>query len=666
MNRLIGIALLSAALLAAQPRGGDQADPPSRVARLNWISGDVAFQPATVDSWTNATLNYPLTTGDHIYVNDRSRVEMHIDGSAIRLNSNSNFGFLNLDDNIVQMSLSEGSLEMRLRQLDQNDTVEIDTPNGAITLLRAGDYRVDTDSARNVTMVTVRSGQAEVYQDGNSQLITAHQTVWFHDGGGPEVSAENARDDFDGFAMGRDDAEDRLPRHDYVPETMVGYEDLYAYGRWANDPGYGWVWVPPVGIDWSPYSTGRWAFVEPWGWTWIDDAPWGFAPFHYGRWARIQGGWGWIPGERVYRPVYAPALVGFIGGGGFGLSIGWFPLGPREPWIPAWGASRGYVNRVNVMHVTNINVINVNVTKINYVNRQHVTAVSQTDFAAARPVRAAAIRVAPGQLQGAVVLGANPQVVPMRASVAVGAVRAAPPLAATRVVVAKTAPPPPPVSFQARQQALAQNRGLPLNQAQVREIRSQQPAAVVARPQVRAIAPPQAQPQPAQAARPGFRQPPASVAPGQTPAPAQSPAPIANPNRFPDRMNSRPSNIPPMQQAPAPQPQQQQQQQRFPAPQREQAPPVQAAPQRQQNAPAPVQAAPAPPRQVPQREPPPMQPVPQRQQMEPVPAPRPAPQRQAEPAPHTAPPPQQAAPARGDNRPAERETPRKRPEDDKK
>src|SRR3954463_1061083 len=99
MNRLLlaatfGALSFGAATLAARPetQAPDPDDPPSRVARLNFVSGDVAFQPATLDSWTDATVNYPLTTGDHIYVNSGGRAEMHIDGSAIRLNSHTNFG----------------------------------------------------------------------------------------------------------------------------------------------------------------------------------------------------------------------------------------------------------------------------------------------------------------------------------------------------------------------------------------------------------------------------------------------------------------------------------------------------------------------------------------------------------------------------------------------
>ena len=133
---------------------------------------------------------------------------------------------------------------------------------------------------------------------------------------------------------------------------MVGYEDLDDYGAWQTDPNYGAVWFPrstPAG--WAPYRYGHWESVQPWGWTWIDDEPWGFAPFHYGRWASVRGRWGWVPGEAKLRPVYAPALVAFVGGQGWsgsasfgsGGGVGWVPLAPGEPFVPAYRASTAYV-----------------------------------------------------------------------------------------------------------------------------------------------------------------------------------------------------------------------------------------------------------------------------------------------------------------------------------
>jgi hypothetical protein len=100
----------------------------------------------------------------------------------------------------------------------------------------------------------------------------------------------------------------------------------------------------------------------------------------------------------IVRPVYAPALVAFIGGDNFQLSlssgstagIGWFPLAPGEVYRPAYVASRDYVRNVNVSNtVVNTTVINniynqTNVTQLNYRNAQvgnAVTAVPAAVFA---------------------------------------------------------------------------------------------------------------------------------------------------------------------------------------------------------------------------------------------------------------------------------------------
>jgi hypothetical protein len=82
--------------------------------------------------------------------------------------------------------------------------------------------------------------------------------------------------------------------------------------------------------------------------------PWGFAPFHYGRWVYWGTRWVWVPGSYVRRPVYAPALVGWVGGSGWSVSInagpptvGWVPLAPMEPFVPAYVYTPVYYQRVN-------------------------------------------------------------------------------------------------------------------------------------------------------------------------------------------------------------------------------------------------------------------------------------------------------------------------------
>ena len=62
-----------------------QQDPPSRVARLNYVSGNVSMEPAGVDDWAPAEINHPFTVGDYVYTDAGARTELHLDVAAIRL-----------------------------------------------------------------------------------------------------------------------------------------------------------------------------------------------------------------------------------------------------------------------------------------------------------------------------------------------------------------------------------------------------------------------------------------------------------------------------------------------------------------------------------------------------------------------------------------------------
>jgi hypothetical protein len=388
-------------LLCAQ----DQQDPPSRVARLNYLGGSVSFRPDSVEEWTAATVNYPLTTGDHLWTDRDSGADMHVGSTVVHLADQTAFAILNLDDRMAQISLTQGAVNVKIERLQSDEAFEVDTPNGAIVLLRAGDYRIDVNGEANSTALVVRAGDAEVTGGGQAVPVHARQLLRFSgtDQLTTEVLAAPAPDQFDQWCMDRDRREERAIQAsaNYVPAEMIGAGDLADNGVWRNDPTYGAVWAPArMPIGWEPYRYGHWAFVSPWGWTWIDDAPWGFAPFHYGRWAMLGGGWVWVPGSMVARPVYAPALVAFVGGSRFSVAVGiggggvaWIPLGPREVYRPSYRVSDAYVRRVNVTHVTN--VTNINVTNVTYVNQTHVTVVPQGAFTGARPVAAAAVRVSP-------------------------------------------------------------------------------------------------------------------------------------------------------------------------------------------------------------------------------------------------------------------------------
>src|ERR1700750_1715841 len=104
-------------------------DPPGRVARLNYISGQVSIQPGGVNDWVAGNINRPLTSGDRIWVDKDSRAELQLGGSVIRLNANTSVTLANVSDNAVQAQVDEGTLNLHVTKLYHGEIYEIDTPN---------------------------------------------------------------------------------------------------------------------------------------------------------------------------------------------------------------------------------------------------------------------------------------------------------------------------------------------------------------------------------------------------------------------------------------------------------------------------------------------------------------------------------------------------------
>jgi hypothetical protein len=521
MFRPIRFAVLLAGVtlaFAAFAQEGDQADPPSRVARLSYIHGDVSFVPAGENDWVQAQLNRPLVTGDKLFADGGARAALEIGAASIRMDQNSNFDFLNLDDNNAQMELTQGALNLRVRRLYDGQNYEIDTPTLAFVVNRVGEFRVDVQGNGQGTTVTVLSGGGDVYGEGGARFrVEEGQSVSFNDSQLQDYAVNDLPrpDAFDDFCHQRDQRMNASTSRRYVSEEVIGYEDLDDYGNWDDAPEYGHVWYPTsVAVGWSPYHNGHWGWVGAYGWSWVDDAPWGFAPFHYGRWVSVRGRWGWCPGRVDVRPVYAPALVAFVGGRVGGVSIeigepiGWFPLGWGEPYIPSYRVSRHYFTNVNVSNtVINTTVINnyygsysagnVNYNQITYANRNvagALTAVPAAAFVSARPVATAAVAVNRETFANARVNGFA-AVAPTRASLAPAVAARAVPAAAVvnRPIVAATRPPAPVASFAARQTVLAKNPGQPLPQHQLHTAAAiaGAPAAgnasVVARPNMKVV-----------------------------------------------------------------------------------------------------------------------------------------------------------------------------------
>jgi hypothetical protein len=517
----------------------DQDNPPSRAARLNQFDGTVSLQPSGETDWSAAGQNDTLTSGDRIYADADSRGELEIGSLSVHMSQLTDLTVVNLNDQLAQFGIAQGTVQISVFHLSEGNTVELDTPNGALILQAPGTYRADVDTTNGNTLVSVYRGSLQVSGGGASQTVNQGQAVQLT--GSDEVQVTNAslapNDDFETWVRDRDQRVTSARSGSYVSPNTPGVEDLDHYGQWQTGPD-GPVWYPNgVAPGWVPYSTGRWAWVEPWGWTWVDAAPWGYAPFHYGRWGFYGARWGWVPGPIAVRPFYSPALVAFVGGpgfsvgfgagvGGFGLSA-WFPLGPRDPFIPWYHYGPGYLREVNVTNIRN--VTNFNVTKIRDVHYAYrttaVTAVNAETFRNGTPVQRGIVKVTPEQMAKAQVV-AHPDVNPARTAMVShpvpapkgvrpvafasgahpGESRTAPhgttppvsrpmpgashstppaasksptapaPAASRAPFVTKSQPPAPKPSFDTRQQAMGAHPGRPLEPQQLNNLRNGRPA----------------------------------------------------------------------------------------------------------------------------------------------------------------------------------------------
>ena len=412
---LVSLTSLFVLLSAAQAQQS-QGDPPARVARISYLSGKVSVQPSGENQWSAASLNYPMTTNDRLYTDQGARAELDAGSTAVRLSEATDLTVANLSDQLMQFGLAQGTIRISVYELLSGNSVEVDTPNGALTL-QQGQYRVDTFPNDNATLVSVDSGSIQLSGGGLNQTVQSGQAVKLTGTGPIQVTYVSlpSHDDFDQWCSSRDQLFASTASAAYVSRETPGYDALNNYGTWSSTPQYGPVWYPTaVAAGWVPYQYGHWVWVSPWGWTWVDYDPWGFAPFHYGRWAFIGARWGWVPGPVIARPYYAPALVAFVGGAGFAVGIGlggagfaaWFPLGPREPFYPWYHCGNTYLRQVNVTNIRNYTFVNVtNVTNIHYVNRSVATTVVRANvFSSGQSVRAAMVRVNAAQLARAQVL----------------------------------------------------------------------------------------------------------------------------------------------------------------------------------------------------------------------------------------------------------------------
>jgi hypothetical protein len=402
--------------------------PPARAGRLSLVSGNVERRVSSGTGWADAELNQPIFTDTALRTDPKARGEIGIGANTIDLSGGSEVEIASLRYGLTQILLRHGRIGLDLRPADEDETVEIDVPQGGIWLLTPGRYDIDAGDGERPLRIAVFGGTAHFAGAGGDARVKGGQAAVLTDSGTADAIRIEpaAADGFVAWCRDREYDETRLAAPYFVSRSMTGYAELDSAGVWKVDAQYRAVWFPTESAEWAPYRFGHWSWIAPWGWTWIDERPWAFAPSHYGRWVLIHDHWAWVPGSYAARPVYAPAVVAFLGTPGVGLSseegatVAWFPLAPGEAYWPSYARDPDYVRSLNIGSVEDISAIGMRAERElplelfneDFANRIFATVVPRSVFTSGRVVAPARVSLPEKRLQNAPVLMASPQIGP--------------------------------------------------------------------------------------------------------------------------------------------------------------------------------------------------------------------------------------------------------------
>ena len=327
------------------------ADPPSRAARVSGLTGQAQLHYLSEGTHSPLDTNLSLGGGYAIETDRFARVELRIGSTILRLDEETELEIVRLDDQRIDLRLNYGSLAVQISNPAVLAELSVETRLGRLQWQALGSSRVKIERRSDNSNLSVFSGKV-LYVSGSNQLLVSggHQADFYNE---DVTTSQVAYNDFDRWSQSRDlPAAANQTTLRYVSNEATGYEELERHGNWTETIQYGAVWQPHQ-RNWTPYRHGEWRWIAPWGWTWVDQTPWAYVTSHYGRWVWLEQSWAWVPGALGRNPAWSPALVGWVSNGQVVHSpsitgnVSWFPLGPREVWIPSYAYSQQYAFRFN-------------------------------------------------------------------------------------------------------------------------------------------------------------------------------------------------------------------------------------------------------------------------------------------------------------------------------
>ncbi|MGA2905984.1 MAG: FecR domain-containing protein [Candidatus Korobacteraceae bacterium] len=197
--------LVAAGSAAGQTRGYPY-NQPGRIARVQYVSGQVSIAPCEGHDWVAAALNQPLRPPICIWADKDSRAELNLGNAFIRMGSETSVSLSTVNRGTFQFRVNQGVVSLSVRYLFPGEIYEIDTPNTTLTLMKAGVYRINVYPDQDQTWVTVRRGSVAATGEGKSVTVNAGQQVRFQNKMSMQHTAEKAPapDGFDDWVHVRD------------------------------------------------------------------------------------------------------------------------------------------------------------------------------------------------------------------------------------------------------------------------------------------------------------------------------------------------------------------------------------------------------------------------------------------------------------------------------
>jgi hypothetical protein len=253
----LGLLALAGPALAQVIEDGYQGDGSNEgYGYFRVVEGSPTLTQAGADERVAAEVNQPVLAGDHLWVPDRSKVEILLaDQNILRVDGGSELILERLaaspdhNDRATIVRLVAGNLQLVVTQDSLGDELpRVDTSNAKIYPRDYGVYRLTADDGWS--QVVVRRGTAEVVSNAGTSRVKADEEVVIDDRAEDDDRRADVReaggfDSLERWARQLDDESSGVDQR-YVDDNLrYAAAPLARYGSWIDVNGSSY-WRPRV------------------------------------------------------------------------------------------------------------------------------------------------------------------------------------------------------------------------------------------------------------------------------------------------------------------------------------------------------------------------------------------------------------------------------------